>query len=100
MGGEPGADRLSSVASALTAIQRLGYLNEFSTMVDTWFVAHSVPGGDSEDAIQIKALIAYLLIHEKRVTEVGRGTALGDNGCRLVWYDLRQDREKRGSKAE
>jgi len=68
--------------------------------VDTWFVAHSVPGGDAEDAIQIKASIAYLLIHEKRVTEVGRGTALGDNGCRLVWYALRQDEEKSGSEAE
>jgi hypothetical protein len=100
MGSEPEPDMLSSMASALIAIQRLGYLNEFSTMVDTWFVAHSVPGGDAEDAIQIKASIAYLLIHEKLVTEVGRGTALGDNGCRLVWYALRQDEEKPGSEAE
>jgi hypothetical protein len=88
------------MASALTAIQRLGYLNEFSTMVDSWFVAHSVPGGDSEDAIQIKASIAYLLIHEKRVVEVGRGTALGDSGCRIVWYAVPQggDRPQSGRK--
>lgn len=77
---------LTTTASALKAIGEHGFLNEFSTMGDTWFVAHSVPAGDSEDAVPVPARIAYRLIDEGRLERLGAGTALGDAGTAVTWY--------------
>ncbi len=71
---------------ALAAIQKRGFLNEFSTPLDTWFVAHSVPAGDSADAVTIPTNIALQLIHVGAVSQAGRGTALSGASCRTAWY--------------
>lgn len=78
---------LSTTASALKAIRRLGYLNEFSSMGDTWFVAHSVAGGDSEDAEQIAPSVAYQLIDGHQIVRSGDAPeVLGGAGTRIAWY--------------
>jgi hypothetical protein len=91
-------DTITRQRVALRVIRQRGYLNEFWSQCDRWFVAHSVPGGQSLDAAVIDANLACRLIDQGKVERVGDGRDLLDGGCRLVWYQLRAkqpDRERR-----
>jgi len=73
--------------TALARVREHGYLNEFSTPSETWFVAHSVPGGESADAIEIPTKTAFRLIDEGLVERDGYGSELVNrSGCGSVWY--------------
>jgi hypothetical protein len=76
----------AAAKDAIKAVAELGYLNKFSNMSDTWFVAHRVPGGKSADAPPIDAAVAYLLIDSGMVKAAGSGVVLSDSGTRIVWY--------------
>lgn len=42
-------DEITTQREALRVIKRLGYLNKFSSLCDTYFLAHCVPGGEADD---------------------------------------------------
>lgn len=73
---------------ALAAIRERGYLNFFLSQRDAWYVAHSVPGGMSEDCPLIDTAIGDELVDE--LEKVGEGRDLADATCHVVWFRLRQ----------
>jgi hypothetical protein len=59
--------------AALALVHKHGYLNEFASMSDSWFVAHSVPGEETEASPLIPSNIALRLI-------TGEGAPLEERG--------------------
>jgi len=73
--------------TALAHIRERGYLNRFSTMGDTWWCAHSVPGGEAEDAIEIPSNMALWLIQLGEVIPAGKGDDLAERDqCFISWF--------------
>jgi hypothetical protein len=63
---------------ALRTITRLGFLNEFSTISDTWFVAHRVPGGvPVKSSVLIDNRVAFRLIDRGCVERLGAAYCSG-----------------------
>ena len=77
---------------ALELITERGWLNSISTMADGWFVAHSVPGGESRDAKRVDNATARWLIETGHVVEAGRQRSL-DGQSLVVWYSPAETRD-------
>jgi hypothetical protein len=70
---------------ALREIRRCGYLNFFQGM-DSWFRAHSVPGGESMECRVIDYGLADRLIRDGLVRLAGEHVDL--TGTLVRWYSL------------
>jgi hypothetical protein len=86
-------DEITNRWRALLEVTKRGYLNEFSSRCDYWFVIHSVPGGMAIDCPVVAVKVAEEMIDNGMVTKVGEGQSLEDPSCRLTWY-------KRASEAD
>jgi hypothetical protein len=87
-------DEITNRWRALLEISKRGYLNEFSSRSDYWFVIHSVPGGMAIDCPVVAVPIAEGLIEKGMVKKVGEGHALEDPSCRLTWYSLPSEADR------
>jgi hypothetical protein len=83
-------EEISRQKEAIRAIRERGYLNFFLSKADAWYVAHTVPGGMSEDCAVIANDIGDDLAGDSRMERVGEGRSLSDPTCHIVWFRLRQ----------
>jgi hypothetical protein len=74
---------------ALRAIRKRGYLNEWATPGDTWWVAHCVPGGLSDDAALIDPDLAERLLTSGLLEQIGGRQWAMDRQSRIAWYRIR-----------
>jgi hypothetical protein len=81
-------------SEAMKTVRERGFLNQFSTMADTWFIAHSVPGGSSADAVEIEPEMANYFIRNRLVVEVGRAFNVMGDGSLCVWFAPRDSSTK------
>ena len=76
-----------NLKTALALVKERGYLNQFSTPADCWFVAHRIPGGEASDAAEIPTKTAFRLIDAGLVERAGWGNELVNRGgVGTVWY--------------
>lgn len=71
---------------AMALIRERGYLNEFLKPGETWFVAHCVPGGDSEDAEPIDDVVGFELLRSGLLERAGDCLLPGAGATWAVWY--------------
>jgi len=74
---------------ALALVRKHGYLNEFASMSDTWFVAHNVPAEETSDSPLIPTNTALKLISGENAPLEKLGRAAPDEEdptFRVTWY--------------
>lgn len=77
---------IDRLGEAMAAIRAAGYLNEFLKPGETWFVAHCVPGGESEDATPIAASTGFELIRSGKLERLGDYDLPAAGATRVIWY--------------
>lgn len=80
-------DPITDPEEALHYVKFYGYLNEFETPADAWYVACDTPmeaGENNGELISDKA--AETLIRQGKVIEVSRGHPPADSTTRVICY--------------
>jgi hypothetical protein len=76
-------------SQALALVRKHGYLNEFSSMSDHWFVAHNAPGEEDANSPVIPTNAALQLIAGEKapLAQIGRAAPDEDDPTyRVTWY--------------
>ena len=83
-----------NLETAIDLIRGRGYLNEWVTPADTWWVAHSVPGNLQQDGdvegTPIPPEVAEDLLISGLLEPLGRDWAW-DRQSRVGWFRIRPD---------